>query len=133
MGFRIMIVLDTHAWIWYVTESDKLSSNAYKYIEETDICGISAISCWEVAMLEQKKRLELNLPLEIWMDLALKNNKVKLLPLTPEISIKSSKLGLQFHGDPADRIITATAIHHNSILISKDSKIIESNICPTIW
>lgn len=51
-----MIILDTHVWIWYVTESSKLSQKAKEAIQEADICGVSAITCWEVAMLVDKKK-----------------------------------------------------------------------------
>lgn len=110
-----MVILDTHAWILYVTESTKLSLNAYKEINQDGVCGISAISCWEIAMLVEKMRIEFSIPIEKWLKLALM--KVHLIPLTPEISIISSRLN-PFHGDPADRIICATAKFNNSYLIS---------------
>jgi len=128
-----MIVLDTHAWIWYVTESDNLSQNALNQIKNTDICGVSAISCWEVAMLISKGRLKLNMPTIDWLDNALNFNKIKLLPLTPEISVASTELDQDFHNDPADRIITATALLNNCELITKDKKITNMKIINTIW
>lgn len=50
-----MVILDTHIWIWYVTESSKLSKKAIEHINKANVCGVSAISCWEVAMLVEKK------------------------------------------------------------------------------
>jgi PIN domain nuclease of toxin-antitoxin system len=128
-----MVILDTHAWIWYVTESSKLGSNAVKLINKKDVCGVSAISCWEVAMLVAKRRIEFNIPIEDWIKLALEYNKIRLIHLTPEISIQAAYIEQPFHGDPADRIITATALLTNSILITKDKKIIESTLLKTIW
>jgi PIN domain nuclease of toxin-antitoxin system len=128
-----MIILDTHAWIWYVTESSNLSRNAKIEIKKSDVCGVSAISCWEVAMLVEKKRIAFSLSIDEWMKLALEFEKIRLLPLTPEISIQSVKLGNNFHGDPADRFIFATALATNSTLITKDKKIREYDSSNTIW
>lgn len=128
-----MLILDTHAWIWYVTESSKLGNKAKKKIDSADICGVSAISCWEIAMLVEKGRIEFNMPIETWIHLALDYKKIKLIELLPKIAIMASKFGNSFHGDPADRIITATAIHTNSILITKDSKIAQSKLVETVW
>ena len=125
-----MLILDTHAWIWFVTESNQLGKDATKVLSNERFCGISAISCWEVAMLVEKKRIEFKFPIEQWLNLALE--KVQLLPLTPEVAILASRLS-PFHGDPADRIITATAIINQSNLITKDERIISSNLVKTIW
>lgn len=127
-----MVILDTHSWIWYVTESPKLSKKAQNLIKESEQCGVSAISCWEVAMLIEKKRIGFSIPIEIWMEMALNFNKIKFIPLSPEICILSSKLE-NFHGDPSDRIITATSIIKKSVLITKDDKIISSKCTKTAW
>jgi PIN domain nuclease of toxin-antitoxin system len=133
MGFGIMVILDTHVWIWYVTECPKLSGKALKAIQNSDICGVSAISCWEVAMLVEKKRIDFNLSIDVWIKLALEFEKIQLIPLQPGISIQAAKMGDAFHGDPADRIIAATAMISNSILITKDKKIRETDLIKTIW
>ena len=128
-----MIILDTHVWIWYVSESDKLSIKALNAIKKADSCGISTISCWEIAMLVEKNRIALTLPIESWLKLAIDQYNIQLIPLFPEISINAAKLGSEFHGDPADRIITATALYTNSILITKDKHIRDSKLIKTIW
>jgi PIN domain nuclease of toxin-antitoxin system len=128
-----MIILDTHSWIWYVTESSNLSIKAIKAIQDSDICGISAISCWEVAMLVEKNRIAFSMPIENWMKLAVDFEKIELIPLTPEISIQAAKLGPDFHGDPADRIIAATSLLTKSTLITKDLKLREYKSIKTIW
>lgn len=97
------------------------------------LAELSAISCWEIAILVEKGRIGFNLPIETWMNLALDYNKIKLIELLPKIAIMASKFGNTFHGDPADRIITATALYTNSILITKDSKITQSMIVETVW
>jgi PIN domain nuclease of toxin-antitoxin system len=128
-----MIILDTHAWIWYVTESDKISINALNKIKDVDVCGVSAISCWEIAMLISKGRLKLNVSTKEWINKALNYNKIELIPLSPDISITSTELDKSFHNDPADRIITATALVFDCELITKDKKISNYSKVKTIW
>lgn len=81
----------------------------------------------------KKNRIEFSLPIESWIKLALAYDKIELIPLYPEISVYSSKLGNSFHSDPADRIIVSTAMFTNSPLITKDEKIRNLNIIKTIW
>lgn len=128
-----MILLDTHTWIWWASESPSLSDSASRVISESTRIGISAISCWEVAMLVAKGRLELNMDAEIWIDLALQRPGVELIPLSPSIAVLSTRLPGEFHGDPADRIIVASALHHNVALATKDGKINDWGFVPTVW
>lgn len=128
-----MVVLDTHAWIWYVTESSKLSHNAITSINNNNECGVSVISCWEVAMLVKKNRIAFAISIEEWIKLALEYDKIRLLSLTPGISIQAAKFGSEFHGDPADRIIAATSLLTDSFLITKDQKLNEIEYLNTIW
>lgn len=122
-----MIILDTHAWFWWLAESPKLSPTALEVIEREDIVGIPAISCWELAMLVSKERIKLSMDVKVWMDIAFEHPKVKLLPLTAEIAVLSTRLPGNFHGDPADRLIVATCLINKSSLISKDEKITNWN------
>ena len=128
-----MIILDTHAWLWWNNESSNLSNSARTAIDLTDTIGISAMSCWEVAMLAGKLRIELSMDVEIWINLALEHPKVRLLPLTPQIAVLSTRLPGEFHGDPADRLIVSTALSHQVPLISKDRKIRDWEYLRVIW
>lgn len=128
-----MIILDTHAWIWWLTESPKLSLKATEAIKNNTLIGIPAISCWELSMLVSKNRIKLSMDVQIWMSLAFQNPKVKLLPLTPEIAVLSTRLPGEFHGDPADRLIVASSLVHQVSLISKDEKIKRWGYLPVIW
>jgi PIN domain nuclease of toxin-antitoxin system len=121
-----MIVLDTHTWIWWVHDPIQLTEAQIETItsNETDLIGISAISCWEVAKLVEVKRLELPLPLEAWFQLALSYPGVQILALTPEVAIESTHLPPPFHRDPADQIIVATARLHRCPLFTSDEKIL---------
>jgi PIN domain nuclease of toxin-antitoxin system len=129
-----MIVLDTHTWIWWVHDPIQLTEAQIETItsNETDLIGISAISCWEVAKLVEVKRLELPLPLEAWFRLALSYPGVQILALTPEVAIESTHLPLPFHRDPADQIIVATARLHRCPLVTSDEKILRYRFVVTV-
>lgn len=121
-----MIVLDTHIWVWWAADRDRLTEKQIATIEanEGDVIGISAITCWEVAKLIERGRIELTCPVEEWFDLALQYPGVKLLELTPTIAVDSTRLPGQFHRDPADQIIVATARTYQCPLVTSDEKII---------
>jgi PIN domain nuclease of toxin-antitoxin system len=86
---------------------------------------LSAISICELGMLESKGRIQLDLPCEQWVREALAMPGLTLVPLTPEIALASSRLPERFHGDPADRIIVATARTMGVRLATRDRKIRE--------
>ncbi|MBU0700347.1 type II toxin-antitoxin system VapC family toxin [bacterium] len=106
-----MIILDTHIWIWWIHGDKQLTQKQTKIIEanEMNIIGVSSISCWEIAKLVEYKRLELPCLLSDWFKQALSYSGIRLLELTPEIAIESTRLPGEFHRDPADQIIVATA------------------------
>ena len=121
-----MIVLDTHIWVWWVHGDKQLTQTQIKVIgeHETDVIGISAISCWEIAKLVEYGRLKLPCPLEEWFEQALSYPGIHLLPLTPQIAIESTRLPGEFHRDPADQIIVATARVYNCPLVTSDERIL---------
>ena len=121
-----MIVLDTHTWVWWVHGDERLTQAQHEIItaNESDLIGVSAMSCWEIAILVEYQRLELSNPLEEWFDQALNYPGVQLLALTPEIAIESTRLPGQFHRDPADQIIVATARVYGCSLVTSDDKIL---------
>ncbi len=123
-----LTVLDTHVWIW-VVEGDRtaLSASAIETIERVAKGGavrVSAISVWEVAMLEAKGRISLSRPLDDWVHAALHAPGVRLLPLSPEIAIGSARLPGAPQGDPADRILMASARHLGGQLATCDREIL---------
>jgi PIN domain nuclease of toxin-antitoxin system len=99
---------------------------------ESNIIGISAISCWEIAKLVEYNRLELPLPLDEWFEKALNYPGIQLFNLTPEIAIESTRLPGKFHRDPADQIIVATARLHDCPIITSDRKILDYSYVDTI-
>jgi PIN domain nuclease of toxin-antitoxin system len=114
-----LIVLDTHTWVWWAAQSDKLPKSARGCIEEADEIGVSAISCWEVAMLVSKNRLNFDRDVLLWMRQALALPRVELLPISPEIATAATTL-TGFHGDPADRLIVSTALACEAPLVTRD-------------
>ena len=120
-----MILLDTHIWVWWVDESERLSSTMAEAIRKgvDDGLGVSIISCWEVAKLVENGRLKLAYPVEHWLHSALNYPGVVLLDLTPKIVVESTRLPGTFHKDPADQLIVATARVYESLLLTADAKI----------
>ncbi len=116
-----MIVLDTHIWVWWVHGSEQHLTDAQMRAireNESDLIGVSAITCWEVAKLVEYGRLELPMPLERWFKSALGYPGIKLLALTPDVAIESTRLPGKFHRDPADQIIVATARLYDCPLVN---------------
>lgn len=122
-----MIVLDTHIWIWWTLDTRRLSDAQRRAIEgnESDLIGVSAISCWEIAKLCEYRRLELPVELSEWFAAAFAYPGVSRLGLTPEVAMESTRLPGSFHRDPADQIIVATARVHGCDLVTSDEKIVE--------
>ena len=128
-----MILLDTHAWVWWAVSSPNLSRKAARAIEAAKTIYISAISCWEVAKLLAKNRLILDRDVEIWLDQALKLPGVEMVPLTHKIAVRSTHLGTGFHGDPVDCILVATALEYACPIISKDERISHYSHMRVVW
>ncbi|MEA3643255.1 MAG: type II toxin-antitoxin system VapC family toxin [Lamprobacter sp.] len=128
-----MIILDTHAWIWWIDESPTLPEATRQLIDRADYVGIPAICCWELAMLVAKHRIGLSMDVAVWIKLAFQRPSVGLLPLTPEIAVLSTRLPGEFHGDPADRLIVASSLTHNALLVTRDEKITDWGMVPVYW
>ena len=94
---------------------------------------VSAISVWEIAVLVQKKRLRMTLPVQDWIREAKRLPFLSILPIDDIIALQSVLLPDFKNPDPADRLIVATARHHNCPLVTKDQKIIQYPHVTTIW
>ena len=130
------IFLDTHAWVWWVTEDRRLSRRASGAIQEAsrgDGVSLSMISIWEVSKKVEKKQLILDRPLREWIDQALSVSGLSLVELTPAILVESCDLPQPFHGDPADQMIVASVRHHRAHLVTKDRKLRRYQHVQTIW
>jgi PIN domain nuclease of toxin-antitoxin system len=123
------LLLDTHVWIWAMTGgASELGKQAAVAVDEGATTGrvlVSAISVWEVGMLEAKGRVRFSLEAGEWVRRALAAPGVHLSPLTPEVALDSSRLPEPMHGDPADRILIATARRTGATLVTRDARILE--------
>ncbi|MCH8494430.1 MAG: type II toxin-antitoxin system VapC family toxin [Balneolales bacterium] len=128
-----MVILDTHTLLWHASESNRLSTKAKKSIEAAEKLGISTISAWEIGMLVQKGRLSLIHDVSEWIELAGRLPKMEWIQVDTKIAVLSTRLPGSFHGDPADRIITATAMSRGAALITADRLLKEYNHVRTIW
>lgn len=125
-GSRHPLLIDTHYWIWLLAEQERLTSASVALIQNAsdhqDLL-VSAISVWEIALLQSKARVQLHKPCQQWIDEALATPGLMLTPLSPAIAIESNYLPGNFHGDPADRIIVATARLMGARLLTSDKSI----------
>lgn len=127
-----MIVLDTHTWIWWASDLARLGRRGRTAIEAADRIGVPAVCCFEVAAAVSRGRITLDrAPLE-WIEQALALPRIELVPLTPAIAVKATQLG-SFHGDPADRVIVATAILAAATLVTKDRNIRAYGALSSVW
>ena len=122
-----MIILDTHIWIKWVLDESQLPSVFCDKIRdhETDGLGVSVISCWEVAKLIEVKRLSFEIDVHDWINQALSYPGIQLIDFSPRIAIESTQLPGEFHRDPGDQIIVATARIHDCPLLTMDKKILD--------
>jgi PIN domain nuclease of toxin-antitoxin system len=115
------LLLDTHIWLWWINNTDDLPLSHRDYIEQADELYVSVLSCWELAYLCQRRRIELLTDIDQWFDDALKGSGVICLPCSRSIAISAAKLP-EHHRDPADRFIIATAVEYDCNLMSFDNK-----------
>ena len=130
-----MIVLDTHAWLWWVAAPERLPDSARRLIAGTAQVGVSAVSAWEVGMLAQRGRITLDRPTEHWITAALTAEaRIVELALSARIAVRAAALTAEgFHGDPADRFIYATARAHDAVLVTRDAALREFDPDRTAW
>lgn len=127
-------MLDTHAWLWWVSDPDRLGASARQQIDREDEIGVATISAWEVAMLVQRGRIALDRPLEQWIAHAIANPRVVTLNLTVSTAMRAGLLHREeFHGDPADRIIYESARAWNARLATKDRALRAFDPRITVW
>ena len=130
------LLLDTHVLLWWLAGEPRLTRPQTQALDRAaaagEPCGISAISFWEIAKLIERGRLDLPRSLDQFFDEIEEHPGVRLLPLSPRISIESTRLGARFHHDPADQIITATARVHGLRLVTADEKIRASGVVATV-
>ena len=120
-----MMLLDTHVLIWLDEGNPRLGRETLTRLDAALAEGqlaVSAISFWEVAMLVQKGRLEIQMDMNLWRKELIESGLLEV-PLDGAIGIHAAYLQ-DFHGDPADRLIVATALEASAMLVTADEKIL---------
>jgi len=128
-------MLDTHTWIWWMSDSTDLSSAEREALNSLDPDHrpvISDISLWEFGNLVGMGRIVIDGTIEDWLSVAASPATVKIQPITPAIVAEMNRLPDSFHRDPADRLIVATARALNLQLATKDRKIRKSRLAK-LW
>lgn len=130
-----MIVLDTHAWLWWVAAPKRLSKMAAAAIAEADSIGISSISAWEIAMLERRGRIALDRSAARWVSAAIaSDDRVHEIPVDSAIAVRAAEMEERgMHADPADRFIFASAEFFQAALVTKDRGLRKFDAQRTIW
>lgn len=131
-----MIILDTHVLVWWIGQPDKLSKKA-KYqldiaISKNEIL-VSSISVWEIYLLVKRNRLKLTMDIDIWMERVEALPFLRFVPVDNKIAAKSVSLADPLHGDPADRIIIATSLVENALLVTGDKRILHYPHVQSLW
>ncbi len=122
-----MIVLDTHVLIWFVQGNERLGLEARRMVQQTASQGeamVSTITLWEIAMLARRRRLPLRQPVQDWLDDLCARSRLVIVEVSKDIAIAAGMLADDIHGDPADRIIMATARQQDCPLLTADRAIL---------
>ena len=128
-----MIILDTHALVWWTQQPELLGSAAEEAFRTADRILIPAIVFWEIALLVRKGRLSLKRgsSMEEWAAEVVSIPRVQEIPLSHQLAIKAD--ALEMHPDPADRFIVATALHYQTPLVTKDNLLQTLTWLVTVW
>jgi len=130
-----LVLLDTHIWLWWLLGEPNLSKDEHAKLDKIAKKGgifISWVTLWEVEMLERKNRIQLLPDLKTWFVSATDSKICTVLPVDQELIVAQRELPEDFHLDPADRLIAATAFLADMPLVTNDQKIRSSGAC-RIW
>jgi PIN domain nuclease of toxin-antitoxin system len=114
-------LLDSHVLHWWSSEPERLSSKAARAVAEADEVAVASISWFELAWLARHERIHVTVPIRSWLDGLAEH--VRSVPTTPAIAETAVSLPASFPGDPADRLIYATAIEYGWPLVTKDQRL----------
>ncbi len=128
-------LLDTHAWVWWICGDSRLTPRERETLDNlppSERPVLAEISLWEVAMLVERGRLELDMDLERWLAVASAPATVELARITPAVAAEVARLPEKFHRDPADRLIVATARVRKLRVLTRDRNITAARVV-SLW
>lgn len=129
-----VILLDTHVLVWLAGPRERLSAAACEAIEAENELAISMASIQEIAYMAARGRLEADRPIATWVGDALNVHEVRALAPTVSAALRAGSLDpIEFHGDPVDRLIYATAVEHDAQLVSADERLRRLDPARVIW
>lgn len=131
-----MILLDTHALVWWLNDPARLPARVRRAVPKRPAprsLGVSAISLFEFATLVRRGRIQLQSSLDAWLRNLELLTEVSVLPVTAGIAARAGTLADTLPGDPADRIIVATALDEQLRLVTGDARLRKSGLVETIW
>ncbi len=126
-----MLVLDTHAVLWWTFEPTRLGQKLSARIEREDRLGIPTIVFWEASLLVRKGKLHIEMGAAEWARKVCAIPRVVALPLTTDVALLADTLAM--HPDPTDRFIVATAMVHGAPLATKDALLRHLPFVRTVW
>jgi PIN domain nuclease of toxin-antitoxin system len=122
------LLLDTHVLIWLLQDDPRMTEHVFAAIQtaaDEDRVFVSAITPWEIGLLVAKKKIDLGMEIQTWLDRALSLQGLRLAPLSPKVAVDSTRLPFEIHPDPADRILVATARHLGATLVTADRLLLQ--------
>ena len=132
-----MILLDTHALVWWLAEPDRIPPKARRAIDAAvkanQSIAVSAISVWEIAMLVARKRLAFTIDIGTWIDTVEALPFLTFIPVDNRIAVRSVQLADFPHRDPADRLIVATALGLGATVVTGDARLRAYKPIATLW
>lgn len=137
MDGQSVIVLDTHVLVWWVdnqgTNLSRKAAQALRRHGQRNELLVSSISFFEIATLERRGRLRFSIPVTAWLANVRSLPEYRLEPITDDIAERAGQFDDAFPGDPADRLIAATALVRNARLVTYDDRLRAVQSLRTIW
>lgn len=136
MGSAPVVLLDTHAWVWWVSDPKRLSTRAANAVEHAVAQGalfVSCISVWEVSLLVARRRIRLSINLKEWIAACEQLPFLTFRPVDNGIALAANSLPGTLHPDPADRMIVATARVLGATLVTKDERLLGYPHVSALW
>ena len=128
-----LVLLDTHVLLWRILEPARLSRLATRAINGAQRLYVADITLREIAMLVHAGRVEIDRDIGPWLEQAIDELALQVVAISPRIAARSTRIAQNFHGDPADQVIAATAIELDVPLVTADERLRASGAFRTIW